>query len=684
MKNFTPFKKLVPGLIFFFFCVNASVCQYELLTAIKINEQLEKYPPLQSGELFNAINDKLLPYCTGCPAGSNIFHYFIDRNNNPFLSQVFSSYNVPRTISPIASPRYKSGALNEKGQINFTNIALGMTDFLIERSKSELSLAFFRRFKEELSDEKIKDLGILFPQTLGILNVLGNEIYQFDHYIGSLRTAFDKDLRMLLENSKDYILKKGFTGKPKYTLFSALEFAGWVKSNKHPGEIIDLLAKSSNLNQLSIVERNFKDVFNALKFISLISASLRNNDPDRPQYWTEDDNIHELGNERTLKIYLGLLYERSKQEPYLSISIGIQSLNVFLKSIGDGWESSSEKLRKIREFVVALGSKTQAITKSVEILIEVSKRVKADTSLSTKSKQKELFNASLDVFYSLVEFTSSTGTLNSIPGFTFNISEKVLHPIETGGELALHLAHRQFAGAIVKWVELIKLINTNLSDLDGQIFQRVLKYGTFMANIVEAESPESIRQAIETVALPPGSYTIKRQSAFNISLNGYLGALGGWEVIKGVDNGKINTIGITAPIGLSFSWGNLFSNKRPWSLGFSIPVLDMGAVASYRLGNSGDSVNSAETAPTIQLKHLFAPGCIFELGVGPTPLTLGFGVQFGPRLRKIHNIKDGDEVGDSYHRIGASLKVDIPILNLYTSASKLSKIKEDKVKKKKC
>ena len=86
-----------------------------------------------------------------------------------------------------------------------------------------------------------------------------------------------------------------------------------------------------------------------------------------------------------------------------------------------------------------------------------------------------------------------------------------------------------------------------------------------MALVVKAESPEEVESAIEAAALPAGSSSIKKNSAFNISLNSYIGGYFG-RSFNNTDmiDGDNSTVGVTAPVGIAFSLGlGHYNNGNP-------------------------------------------------------------------------------------------------------------------------
>ena len=78
--------------------------------------------------------------------------------------------------------------------------------------------------------------------------------------------------------------------------------------------------------------------------------------------------------------------------------------------------------------------------------------------------------------------------------------------------------------------------------------------------------------------------------------------------------------------------------------------------------------------PTIQLENIVSPGVFLSIGIPKSPLSMNFGVQAGPNLRKISVNENGIPVitfqpeNKLYLRFSASLCVDIPVLNFYTKS----------------
>jgi hypothetical protein len=202
----------------------------------------------------------------------------------------------------------------------------------------------------------------------------------------------------------------------------------------------------------------------------------------------------------------------------------------------------------------------------------------------------------------------------------------------------------------------------------GKTYDFIFKYGSFMATIVQAKTSDDVANAIEAAALPSGSSRVKRETSFNVALNAYVGVYGGYEQIQGYDTSgfTLNTYGVTAPVGISISRGHsvffIGTGKSGWSTSVFISVIDIGAVASFRFKD-----DSTSQVPTIHLQDIISPGLFLSIGIPKCPVSVNFGVQMGPNLRKVSSTAN-DYSNHVYFRYSMSLVVDIPIFNFYSKS----------------
>jgi hypothetical protein len=187
----------------------------------------------------------------------------------------------------------------------------------------------------------------------------------------------------------------------------------------------------------------------------------------------------------------------------------------------------------------------------------------------------------------------------------------------------------------------------------------VTKLIHFLNDMALAENAEDVEKAIDAIALPSGSYAIKRTAHHNISINSYPGILAGGEMLTEnmADVKKYSfSTGFTAPVGLSWTWGT--SQGR--SFGVFLPVIDIVAMTRLHIDETG----STQTIPNLKFENIFSPGVYFHWGLRKTPVSIHVGCQYAPRLRQIPAV--GDPVYKESVLFGAGLVLDIPLLNLHT------------------
>ena len=593
------------------------------------------------------------------PDEKKIFEHF---KNNPFI-RVQDIKGTPQSFS-------KSIAKipSQMGSLDVTNFAYGLTDFLIDRTKTELNIAFFNKFKEEMLKDDYNDLKTLFPETAKTLEAIGNEIYYYNNYLQSLRNAFETDLSRMPEQVELWLKGKNPStnstikiNKDLYKLLiSLIHNSLLIKENQHPGKILNELA--INLNKVQFEQNNYKNLQGTIQLISLISESFRNIDPKASQYWVDANSLKELNDSITIKIYLGLLYQSIKNDPSKDITFYGAKTQI---KFSDILFNNAQKINDFQKLIYDFASHIEDIDNKVSILVKINQKIKNDTNLTSKERTKTLFNASFDVTNSLISLLKETPVSlkelnitqfsNILSSENMDKISSAIYRIESVQKILVYSINAQYAGAISQTFMFLN----DLQLEQNEQWTKFLMYGSFMANIIEADSPEAVTAAIESIAAPPGSYSIKRRVPFSIALNGYLGFFAGGEMIYVDKNTQwAFNPAITAPVGISFNHNS--DNCSDILPNVFLSVLDLGFVASYRLSGSDNSVSST---PNIQLSQIISPGLFLEWGTGKnSPITIGLGYQIGSQIRETQS--ENQILGDVYHRVGITIKADLPILYL--------------------
>jgi hypothetical protein len=186
--------------------------------------------------------------------------------------------------------------------------------------------------------------------------------------------------------------------------------------------------------------------------------------------------------------------------------------------------------------------------------------------------------------------------------------------------------------------------------LEFKIPEGTVQVLSFVSAAAQAESSEQFAKTLESFAAPAQSYRTKRaaKSTYFV-VNGYLGAGGGSENANG---GHSRYLGVAAPVGLEVGWGNRGNGN--WSLGVMAQLIDVGALASYRMSASEEDL---ESEPEVGFAQVFSPGGYVVFGIPRVPLTFGIGGNVAPQLRKV----SGTEERKNASRFALMLAVDIPI-----------------------
>ncbi|MGE5107966.1 MAG: hypothetical protein ACM3H8_10500 [Sphingobacteriales bacterium] len=582
---------------------------------------------------------------------------------NPFLAD----YLTPAGILSIDVTNLNQGTsanlISKIGGFNVTNFADGLAKFLVKRFKEELSISFFEKFKDEMSDPKHEDLQVLFPQTYKVLRVADKDIYNFSIYINTLREAFIKDLTNMYKSFKKV------KDLPKYKSYfdshvelntlvlNAFYFIDQFTNGVHPGAVIANYNPDALLNFTPANINLQTNIRSSVKMLRIFSNSLKSTSADN--YWVPADSVGMmLADPVTRDLYFGLLYQ------WTEVSISFQT------------KTGSLTFRHILEKAKNTGTEIEQFKEHIETIISHAQEVN-EYITSTKEKKKSevdyndyyrLLNASLDILDDGLSLPNlkALNIDEALQGSIQNKASRLLTIARSSAELYTDIRTRNYSSAVLNTITLIDSIFEN--NFDSKLRSSILKYGNFAASVASAKNSDEVEKAIDAVALPAGSSRIKRESPVNVSLNAYVGGIAGWEYLPALKQKQTSgTVGFAAPVGIAFSFGNIKKKDASGKTGgksftFFLPIIDVGALASFRLHD-----DSSKVASEVQLKNIFAPGLFIYYGFGKCPISIGAGAQIGPQLREVTASISNIEK-NYYVRYGISICVDIPLLNFYTKS----------------
>jgi hypothetical protein len=567
---------------------------------------------------------------------------------NPFLNSYYER-GVQGALTSIQLPNLASQLIPGS---NITNFADGLAKFLVDRFKEEISASFFEKFKNDINDPKYADLKILFPETWKTLNVIDKDIYKYSIYLNTLRQSFIKDfsnqyknLQILLDQPKyrDYFKKEN----PELgsILNSALYFINEFTAGKHPGTVLAGFNSASKINlKDSVIQTNIR---NAIQTIQLFSENLRS--VSDSNYWVPADSVVNLVMDSvTFRIFLGLIYQKS--EPLEFRLEGNKHLK--FKTILTKLSQNIDSLYEYENFIVSFIDHSQEVDDYIK---KLRSQKKSDID---PNDYYILFESSLD----LLDYATSFIDLpyvnlgSKIETRTKNMSSNVLFITRTSGELYVDIRTKNYSSAIVNT---LSILDTLLSKrISGDLRKRIMKYGSFMASIAQAQNSDDVKSVIESVALPAGSYSIKQKTYLSLSVNGYMGY--GWDF----HSNELYMKGIYAPLGLAFSRGAIGKKYGGGAFVAFISIIDIGGLTAFRLENETDTLKQ-----NIKLQSIISPSVQILYEIPRTPLNICFGWRMTPSL--FYSGHETFKTVESVSAFNLSVLIDIPIFTIKTFDKKM-------------
>lgn len=533
-----------------------------------------------------------------------------------------------------------------------TKIADGLGTFIAERFKEELTQRYLQAFRDSIVSNNSKyHYDILLPKTYTALLQYEN-VFDYRSFMTALKEAFKDDLDNLAPNSLLFIqkLKEENVIKIKDSDFYLIYYLTDFMVNKIPeGQPVTSLFLS--IDQYDHKNKMNSDVVAYLKTASLITANLVDNsnelEPERIQALLHD--------RRRLTAFIGLLLEKEKGPLEAFVIKGVKAYQHFATST---LEVISPFINSISYMRLAY-KQFQASKKETQDIIKFSVKISPHVKTLLQSLHVMTDEELTKVFVAI--------------GHVTNIAD---------------FSNEQKYGLII--TETLALFD-DVGLSQTPFFRTFKKYGLFISNVAQAENGQQVKEALDVAALPVGSYKIKRNTFFDISLNAYPGLSAGLEFRSGIPAGadvkSVNPIlGFSAPVGLGFSWGQVKEKKKSpgdtiqtendfvlWknnkavvqyfsgrSHSLFVSVIDIGAITSFRLIK-----DDTETLPEFKWSNIIAPGVYYVNGLKNTPLSWGLGIQYGPQLRSIEKNGTSLDLAESQFSVRAFLAVDIPIFNFY-------------------
>ncbi|MEM7104981.1 MAG: hypothetical protein AAF502_17725 [Bacteroidota bacterium] len=526
----------------------------------------------------------------------------------------------------------------------------GTAQFLVERVQQELTLAFFDKLMERLN--KYPELQHLFPSTYMVLK---NQEYFRVPSMGEVWLgAFETDIKGFVPNFQKMVYTDPAYVKIKDDV--AFQVLGVVYT------IGDAVNKSRTfvdvIEELSPLAGNDNVVGHSISFLQILLSNLSENDGNDNLKLASAQSYRNL-NQIQKQYFFGLIYQ--KEEVLLGqIAIGNTSLAELFE---DNYQTISYQVSELLRLI-------ESFETQIDLLKEAKNQpnsVKADIR-SRRIDLVELGFETLNFGFSMSHFSDPEQYYSGeLYRFLNQFSSDVRNVTIAIEEEKLGLAFLHTLHTVVPILESrVEKLITDMADSTNVALNKKVErlkkvthfinfYGGFMVDMLDAQSPEQVKELLKKYAQPVGSYRIKRRSNFAIELNAFPGFYTGWEFNES-GGGTSAVTGVTAPIGLSISKGG-----RGYSYSLFVPVIDIGAAFSYRWDSSNDTQGFPED---ITWHQILSPGAHFVVGLKKMPVSIMAGAQYTPRLRGISDDMLNLEPQGAW-RLGFSAVVDIPIAKFF-------------------
>jgi hypothetical protein len=606
--------------------------------------------------------------------------------------------------------------------IDVSNVSRGLSLFLIDRAKQELTIAFFQRFR--VFSEKNPEFKTLFPKTYSSLEKLLD--YSYPQMLPALRTAFLDDLKTVTDRIDDLIelprYKNILADLPeiKICLRSIKYIKGLESGYDNAADILKDFSGFPEWNhEKSLTLRN---TGNTLKLAALFSESIRNdaNAIKAKGPWVPATDLKNmLNNERLFQLYCGLLYFKMEHDNlHFDDSTGhVPFAPVFARQA-----DNIELLRRSMDDFFVIASGVNAASKAV------SDKLDAKATVSNEEYYNYI-NASIDVLDKSVKFINAFRDKQ--------IPDVYIAVMRSSNEIYRDVYTKKYASVFTSTIDLFDMIVDKLDgdhdypalkkSIDGtykgtekdelvkmatmakdfkvidstkvktiiadiakdttvketvkflvehyklvqlrDFLDRLKPYGLFMASLIDAQSPDDVKTALENAVLPVGSSSVKKNTSDNIAIQAYLGAF----LSRSNDGNSTwkSKFGVIAPIGIAYTPGFL-SWKNYGAVSLFGALLDIGAIVDYDLKQDPKPESDGTAASTsvskdykVKLGQIFSPGGFLVYGFpGNLPLSIGTGWQYGPGLSKVDLGTNTPVINNPSWRWSVFFTVDIPLFNL--------------------
>jgi hypothetical protein len=524
---------------------------------------------------------------------------------------------------------------------------------IAEDFQDGVTVVYINKFKERL--DKIPELRAFFPKTYQFFQ--DTNPFDYPKLGKDFKAKFEEDLKALVINVKTFIESastRPWSDFKNSNLFVpycvASDIGDKLLNGSHPTEVLDYLEQKytgnvpfapylTGIRLINIIQSNFQ------KAVASTTSPFATKQFEN--IWLQYRDLKKLtDNPIKIRYLVGLIYQ---QDPALFASL-----------IPYTDQTSVERLYN------------QTILPSIDLLMNIDnicqkKNLSGDELsqiLGMLANMIQNYNRVYPFLPSAVDFSTITIKLTQIYS---SIAAKDYSSIVSNTVFILNQINKEL-NANSQTAEILKVTS------------ELMKYGTFITDVVNAKNSDDIKEAYRKAAVNRGTFIDKRLSLSSLTISAHPGLIGGVEQLSEGNKWEPN-FGITAPIGLEFTWGfrgsydpaqkkanyvsgSSIKSLRGSNFGVMLAFADIGAVFNYRLNDS-----ESELPQELTFKQIFSPGVALHYGFKNSPLTLGVGGQYTPELRKVTVNNISTEANSIRYFI--RLTWDIPLVKMYYKREKM-------------
>jgi len=583
--------------------------------------------------------NKILKKASASASDSTTMIKILERYNayekpNEFLTDIIDLFPKPnKKIGLSESSGVLASSANSGLSKVFSPTAVvdGLGILLAERFKEEMTIAYLDGLIKKIDSlDSELSISVLMPSTVQTAKLIRDEIWAFKAYLKTLKEAIKTDMQDLPDNIVPFIKKQEGLTEKHYVILLVLDLGIQSANGTHPMTYF----KDLTNDDLDDLGENNKPFFDILR---LLSTSMVDADGD----FLNKDYLKVFTPEIT-KLFVGLAMASAEKNGKL-----VEGTEELLEK----WEPTIDKFATMIGQILALSSKANVMTDL--------------TGDGKKIAPAEQIQFGLDALVALNKIANDLSILSTNLDTTYIKWAKMLLEIKSQAKA------ENYGLAVVKTRTLLELINTNVegTPVPEKLIAFLKTYGMFLANMAEAKSGEEVKLALDAVVLPVGSYRLKRQNYSTVGVQAYPGVSVAYEqgLYRNNDfSGK--AISLVAPIGIDFARGkkNTDGKKRSKARSWFVPLIDIGAVFGYHLGNKdGDEIDYSDD---FEWKHVFTPG-LYHVWHSRKVTSFGLGVQYNAFSLDISDQKLS--VTDTkLVQVKFFLAADIPLLQLSSRKNK--------------